>query len=94
APQRGQRATSAPRVFLIKTPTKARKPPQETAVVKPKPSPKRHPEQMQMEDFPPRFTPTKTALFVHIKIIWGLLKQDSVPKPPKLSTLEEFYKRF
>ncbi|KNZ57825.1 hypothetical protein VP01_2063g8 [Puccinia sorghi] len=91
---RGQRATSAPPVFLSKTPTKARKPPQETAVVKPKPSPKRHPEQMQTADFPPRFTPTKTALFVHIKILWGLLKQDSVPKPPELSTLEEFYKRF
>lgn len=28
APQRGQRATSAPPVFLSKTPTKARKPPQ------------------------------------------------------------------
>ncbi|KNZ49250.1 hypothetical protein VP01_5124g1 [Puccinia sorghi] len=58
-----------------------------TAVAKA--SPKRHPQQMQNGDFPPSFLPTKvclllltsnfiTALFVHIKILWGLLKQDVV----------------
>ena len=31
---------------------------------------------------------------MHIKILWGLLKQDSVPKAPELSTLEQFYQRF
>lgn len=33
-------------------------------------------------------------MFLHIKILWGLLKQDSVPSPPELGTLEEFYRRF
>ncbi|KNZ47475.1 hypothetical protein VP01_6375g1, partial [Puccinia sorghi] len=42
--------------------------------------PQRHPQQMQTHDFPPGLTPTKvilTALFIHIKILWGLVKQDS-----------------
>ncbi|KAI9626698.1 hypothetical protein H4Q26_017744 [Puccinia striiformis f. sp. tritici PST-130] len=51
--------------------------------VAPKPiTAKRHPKQMQKDDFPPGFTPTKTALFTHIKILWGLHTQDSVPRPP------------
>ncbi|KAH9467228.1 hypothetical protein Pst134EB_002251 [Puccinia striiformis f. sp. tritici] len=63
--------------------------------VAPKPiTAKRHPKQMQKDDFPPGFTPTKTALFTHIKILWGLHTQDSVPRPPELSTLQEFYRRF
>ncbi|MBW0492139.1 hypothetical protein O181_031854 [Austropuccinia psidii MF-1] len=49
---------------------------------------------MQTRDFPASFATTKAALFVHIKILWGLLKQDLVPKPPELSTLQEFYKNF
>ncbi|KNZ46446.1 hypothetical protein VP01_7250g1 [Puccinia sorghi] len=61
--------------------------------VKP-PTPKRHPQQLQTGDFPAKFTPTKIALFVHIKILWCLMKQDLVPKAPDLRTLEEFYQRF
>ncbi|MBW0475916.1 hypothetical protein O181_015631 [Austropuccinia psidii MF-1] len=57
-------------------------------------SPKRHPQQMRTGDFPSSFTSTKTALFVHIKILWGLLKQESVPQAPELRMLEEFYQRF
>ncbi|KNZ62464.1 hypothetical protein VP01_1267g5 [Puccinia sorghi] len=60
---------------------------------------------MQNGDFPPSFLPTKvcllmltssfiTSLFMHIKILWGLLKQDLVPRAPDLSALEEFYRRF
>ncbi|KAA1127223.1 hypothetical protein PGTUg99_031925 [Puccinia graminis f. sp. tritici] len=82
APNRNQRATSAPPEFMGKP--KPRKSIPETPVAKP--SPKRHPQQMQRGDFPAAFGPTK--------ILWGLLKQDSVPKPPKLSTLEGFYRRF
>ncbi|KNZ43926.1 hypothetical protein VP01_96g2 [Puccinia sorghi] len=79
--QRGQRATSAPPVFLTKTPTKVRKPPQETAIVKPKPSPKRHPEQMQTADFPPGFTPTKN---------FPIFFPNYLYRPPYLSTLKYF----
>ncbi|KAA1107493.1 hypothetical protein PGT21_015676 [Puccinia graminis f. sp. tritici] len=84
-PKIAQRATSAPPKFLNqpKTP-KPRKPVEAEAVVKP--SPKRHPQQMQNGDFPREFLPTK--------ILWGLLKQDAVPSPPELGMLEEFYKRF
>ncbi|KNZ53801.1 hypothetical protein VP01_3130g1 [Puccinia sorghi] len=85
APQRGLHKTSAPPVFLSNTPTKVRKPPHETAVI-----------YTNKGDIL-LFTPLEfqsTALFVHIKILWGHLKQDLVPKPPQLSTLEEFYKQF
>ncbi|KNZ53345.1 hypothetical protein VP01_326g8 [Puccinia sorghi] len=34
------------------------------------------------------------ALFVHIKILWGLLMQDAVPKVPDLGTLQEFHQQF
>ncbi|KNZ54027.1 hypothetical protein VP01_306g4 [Puccinia sorghi] len=84
----------SPSVFLSKTPTKARKPPQETTILKPKPSPKQHPEKMQTADFPPGFTPTKTALFFYIEILWGLLRQDSVPKPPNSAPLKNFTNNF
>ncbi|WAQ87357.1 hypothetical protein PtA15_8A261 [Puccinia triticina] len=89
-PKRNQRATSAP--FKFMGPPKPRKSIPETPAAKP--SPKRHPQQMQTGDFPAAFGPTKTALFVHIKILWDLLKQDLVPRPPELSTLEGFYRRF
>ncbi|KAA1076368.1 hypothetical protein PGT21_004408 [Puccinia graminis f. sp. tritici] len=49
-------------------------------------SPKRHPQQMQTTDCPTEFTTTK--------ILWGLLKQDSVPQAPELRNLQEFYNRF
>ncbi|EFP93885.2 uncharacterized protein PGTG_19898 [Puccinia graminis f. sp. tritici CRL 75-36-700-3] len=81
-PNRNQRATSAPPKFM--RPPKPRKSISETPVAKP--SPKRHPQQIQTGDFPAAFGPTK--------ILWGLLRQDSVPKPPELSKLEEFYRRF
>ncbi|KAI7952929.1 hypothetical protein MJO29_008560 [Puccinia striiformis f. sp. tritici] len=42
---------------------------------------------MQKDNFPPDFTPTKVC-------IQGLQTQDSVPRPPELSTLQEFYRRF
>jgi hypothetical protein len=59
-PKRGQRATSAPPEFMNqpKTP-KPRKPVHETTVAKP--SPKRHPQQMQNGDFPREFFPTKVC---------------------------------
>ncbi|KNZ58949.1 hypothetical protein VP01_1828g7 [Puccinia sorghi] len=58
------------------------------------PSPKRHPQQMQKGDFPPDFATTKNALYIHVKVLWGLLKQDSVPPAPDLQRLREFYERF
>ncbi|MBW0542493.1 hypothetical protein O181_082208 [Austropuccinia psidii MF-1] len=57
-------------------------------------SPKCNPQQMQTGDFPSSFTSTKTALFVHIRILWGLLKQELVPQAPELRMLEEFYQQF
>jgi hypothetical protein len=33
-------------------------------------------------------------MFIHIKMLWGLLNADSVPEPPSLRDLEEFYSHF
>ncbi|MBW0497867.1 hypothetical protein O181_037582 [Austropuccinia psidii MF-1] len=87
-----QRASSAP-PELMKQKTTSRKSIEKATMLK-VPSSKRHPQQMQTGDFPPSFASTKTALFIHIKILWGLLKQDSVPKAPELRMLEEFYQKF
>ncbi|KAA1066525.1 hypothetical protein PGT21_032751 [Puccinia graminis f. sp. tritici] len=93
-PKRAARAASAP--------PGVQKPKSQKSAAKNKPrveaikrsSPKRHPQQMQTSDFPQEFKTTKNALFVHIKILWGLLRQDSVPSAPELRTLQEFYNRF
>ncbi|KNZ53606.1 hypothetical protein VP01_318g4 [Puccinia sorghi] len=63
------------------------------------PSPKQHPQQMVTGDFPASFNTTKVirqqkTLFIHLKILWGLLCQDSVPKAPDIQNLEEFYRNF
>ncbi|KNZ59881.1 hypothetical protein VP01_164g12 [Puccinia sorghi] len=79
-------------------PPKRRKSITKTAVVKA--SPKQHPQPMQNGLSSQLFTHKSVSsaaylklhpLFVHIKILWGLLKQDLVPRAPDLSTLEEFY---
>ncbi|KNZ59614.1 hypothetical protein VP01_1694g4 [Puccinia sorghi] len=41
------------------------------------PSPQHHPKQMLTGDLPPEFSSTKNTLFVHIKILWVLLKKVS-----------------
>ncbi|OAV85983.1 hypothetical protein PTTG_00350, partial [Puccinia triticina 1-1 BBBD Race 1] len=90
-PKRAARAASAPpEVGKPKTSKKSKSIRQ---VAKP-PSAKRHPQQMQGADFPAEFTSTKNALYVHTKILWGLLTQDSVPVAPELSDLQEFYSKF
>ncbi|KAI7965085.1 hypothetical protein MJO29_003183 [Puccinia striiformis f. sp. tritici] len=93
APVPTDRSSNPTRVSVSASKKKGPVPPKKTVATKPI-TPKRHPKQMQKDDFPPGFTPTKTALFTHIKILWGLEKQGSVPRPPELSTLEEFYRRF
>ncbi|KAA1079345.1 hypothetical protein PGT21_008685 [Puccinia graminis f. sp. tritici] len=92
-PKRAVRATSAPPEVGNPKPRKSNKHSKKLEVVK-APSPRRHPQQMVTGDFPPEFLTTKNALFVHIKILWGLLTQDSVPQAPDLQTLQEFYQRF
>ncbi|KAI9618842.1 hypothetical protein H4Q26_012096 [Puccinia striiformis f. sp. tritici PST-130] len=83
-------ALTPPEVSKPKSSQKSKPRPQ---VAKPS-SPKRHPQQMQGTDFPSEFTTTKNALFIHIKILWGLLGQDAVPTAPQLQHLQEFYNRF
>ncbi|MBW0492117.1 hypothetical protein O181_031832 [Austropuccinia psidii MF-1] len=48
------------------------------------------PNQLIMKHTPEGFKPTKEELFVHIKILWGLVCQKSVPTPPDTNMLQEF----
>ncbi|MBW0567957.1 hypothetical protein O181_107672 [Austropuccinia psidii MF-1] len=55
---------------------------------------KRHPIQMLMRDAPPDFKYTKEALYVHTKLLWGMLTPAAFPIAPDKQLLKEFYQRF
>ncbi|KAH9824292.1 hypothetical protein DFH28DRAFT_1118115 [Melampsora americana] len=60
----------------------------------PTPIRKKHPLQLTVEDTPLDFKSGKEALYVHIKMMWGLYKQSDVPPPPNKALLTEFYAKF
>ncbi|KAA1089215.1 hypothetical protein PGT21_010489 [Puccinia graminis f. sp. tritici] len=75
-------ARSAPpeiNTTVVEKPKKPRKSTKESPAKAP--AQKRNPRQMQ-------------TVFIHIKVLWGLLKSDSVPKAPDLWDLQEFYDNF
>ncbi|MBW0575203.1 hypothetical protein O181_114918 [Austropuccinia psidii MF-1] len=47
-----------------------------------------------MKDAPPDFKYTKEALYVHIKLLWGMLTPSALPTAPDKQLLKEFYQRF
>ncbi|MBW0515845.1 hypothetical protein O181_055560 [Austropuccinia psidii MF-1] len=55
---------------------------------------KKRPNQLSMNDIPEGFKPTKNAFFAHIRIMWGLIYEKSVPVAPDPTLLKEFYNRF
>ncbi|KNZ64227.1 hypothetical protein VP01_1052g3 [Puccinia sorghi] len=57
-------------------------------------SAKKSPLQMTKKDHPEGFKHTKNALYIHIKVLWGLIAQGSIPKPPSEEPLRSFYQRF
>ncbi|MBW0518634.1 hypothetical protein O181_058349 [Austropuccinia psidii MF-1] len=58
------------------------------------PSPKRSPYQMLTSEVPEDFHFTKEALFIHIKVLWGMLEKQCVPPSPDHTLLKEFFERF
>ncbi|MBW0522109.1 hypothetical protein O181_061824 [Austropuccinia psidii MF-1] len=52
---------------------------------------KRNPMQMVMRDAPPDFKYTKEALYVHVKLLWGMLTPAAMPTAPDKLLLKEFY---
>ncbi|MBW0541433.1 hypothetical protein O181_081148 [Austropuccinia psidii MF-1] len=50
--------------------------------------------QMLMQDAPSDFKYTKEALFVHIKLLWGMLTPAAIPLAPDKQLLKEFYQQF
>ncbi|MBW0556119.1 hypothetical protein O181_095834 [Austropuccinia psidii MF-1] len=58
------------------------------------PSPKRSPNQLLMSEIPENFKHTKEALYVHIRILWGMTERQKVPPSPNRSLLKEFYGLF
>ncbi|KAA1137529.1 hypothetical protein PGTUg99_011743 [Puccinia graminis f. sp. tritici] len=92
-PLRGVRATSEPAAVVKKTPTSALKKPK-TAVT-PSPSQrKRHPAQLLNVETPKQYKSTKDALFLHIRMLWGLFEQNSVPAKVNPDLAQEFHARF
>ncbi|MBW0586867.1 hypothetical protein O181_126582, partial [Austropuccinia psidii MF-1] len=55
---------------------------------------RQNPLQMQTSDFPPDFGGVKEALFVHIKVLWGVVEQNAVPTAPEEEKLVQFYRKF
>ncbi|MBW0517543.1 hypothetical protein O181_057258 [Austropuccinia psidii MF-1] len=51
---------------------------------------KRSPHQLLNSEIPEAFQPTKKAFYKHIKILWGLIYQHSIPISPDYSMLKEF----
>ncbi|KAA1137645.1 hypothetical protein PGTUg99_017935 [Puccinia graminis f. sp. tritici] len=57
-------------------------------------SPPANPLQMITKNMPESFSQTRDALYAHIKIIWNLLEQKTIPGPPPSDSLREFNSRF
>ncbi|MBW0514326.1 hypothetical protein O181_054041 [Austropuccinia psidii MF-1] len=57
-------------------------------------SQKRSPNQLLQSEIPEAFQPTKKAFCEHIKLLWGLIYQNSVPMSPDYTMLKEFNTRF
>ncbi|MBW0493839.1 hypothetical protein O181_033554, partial [Austropuccinia psidii MF-1] len=55
---------------------------------------KRHPLQMLTCEVPADFNFTKEALYVHIRILWGMIEKQPLPPSPDKSLLKEFKQRF
>ncbi|KAA1095105.1 hypothetical protein PGT21_035590 [Puccinia graminis f. sp. tritici] len=49
---------------------------------------------MVKQDHPEGFEHTKEAFYVHIKVLWGLVKKRAVPNTPSPKQLAKFYQRF
>ncbi|MBW0544027.1 hypothetical protein O181_083742 [Austropuccinia psidii MF-1] len=58
------------------------------------PPQKRSPNQLLQSEIPESFQPTKKAFCEHIKLLWGLIYQNSVPISPDYTMLKEFNTRF
>ncbi|MBW0574191.1 hypothetical protein O181_113906 [Austropuccinia psidii MF-1] len=55
---------------------------------------KTRPNQLNMNQTPQGFKPTKDAFFAHIRIMWGLIFEKSIPVLPDPALLKEFYNCF
>ncbi|MBW0466257.1 hypothetical protein O181_005972 [Austropuccinia psidii MF-1] len=62
--------------------------------VRPASSVRHNPIQMLMQDAPPDFKYTKEALYVHIKLLWGMITPGAMPTAPDKQLLKEFYQHF
>ncbi|KAG0149602.1 hypothetical protein CROQUDRAFT_104950 [Cronartium quercuum f. sp. fusiforme G11] len=60
----------------------------------PTPVRKKQPFQIRSDETPQDFKSVKEALYVHIKMMWGLYKQSDVPPAPDPAMLTEFYAKF
>ncbi|MBW0591095.1 hypothetical protein O181_130810 [Austropuccinia psidii MF-1] len=69
-------------------------PPSSSQKTTTKPPAKQNPLQMQTSDFPPDSPGVEEALFVNVKVLWGILEQNGVPTAPGEETLVKLYHKF
>ncbi|KAG0140879.1 hypothetical protein CROQUDRAFT_99491 [Cronartium quercuum f. sp. fusiforme G11] len=83
---------TTPRNSKLSSPAAASKSPKTPKTLTP--TRKRHPLQVMVDDTPKDFKSCKEALYVHIKMMWGLYKPSDVPPTPNAALLKEFYTQF
>ncbi|WAR59686.1 hypothetical protein PtB15_11B326 [Puccinia triticina] len=92
---RFRRAQSEPASSIPSSTTPKRAGPSTTAQAnKSTSASKKKPNQMITDDFPDDFKATKECLFVHIRLLWGLLETASVPPVINAALVAEFCSRF
>ncbi|OAV95183.1 hypothetical protein PTTG_10009 [Puccinia triticina 1-1 BBBD Race 1] len=88
---RFRRAQSEPASSIPSSTTPKRAGPSTTAQAnKSTSASKKKPNQMITDDFPDDFKATKECLFVHIRLLWGLLETASVPPVINAALVAEF----
>ncbi|KNZ52873.1 hypothetical protein VP01_3414g1 [Puccinia sorghi] len=88
APSRTPKKSSC--LTKTKTPTSHKKKPFTPQT----PSLKADPFQMNSKNMPESFSTTRDVLYVHIKPLWVLFEQKTVPRPPSMDMVRESHSQF
>ncbi|MBW0529825.1 hypothetical protein O181_069540 [Austropuccinia psidii MF-1] len=89
-----QRASTEPLLSVSKNQRRASLPRSIPKAILTTPKAKKKNHQILTSEFPPDFKGVKEALFIHIRLLWGLFEQNSVPKAPDPKVVMAFESRF
>ncbi|KAG0150921.1 hypothetical protein CROQUDRAFT_87370 [Cronartium quercuum f. sp. fusiforme G11] len=89
-PRHAQHAQSEPLGSKSSTSANCFEGPSRKVSLAPPVTPKRDPNQLQTSDLPKDYQSTKNCLFIHIRLLWGLIEQSSIPALPPPTIISEF----